>query len=922
MKRLNIISLLTGCLLLASCAEEDFRSDTNPKVIEGMPVTATLSFQSSDLTQVTKATDEESKRVNDLYVLVFNSDGKLSTAQYFGNDTLSKSAGKVKVTMLSGTNYIYAAANVTGNNFSATGNTLKSKIDEFTKLTNNTLDAWKSFSASMVTNDYTWSGGNYLMAGFFTASAPDGDALTGDGAYTISPDGQALTLGAIQLVRVLSEFTFNITSAGNGTFTPTSWELRNAPQSVYLYKQADETSKDNGFFDVSGMGVTANKFQFTLLENLQGSNNPYDESYDDESYEEADWRENPENAPTKGTFIVLKGHYVGQAQNPFKEDELGNRPMDNVDADVTYFIHLGYITNVDDYSVRRNHKYTYNIKITGIDKIVVEAYDKDPETHRADGVIRFADAKVIQTDAHYGVTTLYFPAGTMVDEFISGIQTVKTGFQYQDISTLKADNQDTDWVLFMEKDVADAMEFGPSFSPRSPGLMTIQELAEAFKEGDFSGRDVTLYAYIAENYYENESLASFVNYDPVNGESKSRKMMIAITRSQSGSSSVSTSKYVIQQKPITSIYNLANSSVAGAQTFGIEWVNENLPASYDNKTYEGKAKSGLAYGLSKDDRGKDKWNGLANMKAELKKGGVYTWKDSDISLSQLDYAKAYAACMSRNRDENGDGQITENEIKWYLPAVNQYQYLWTGTDALPDEARLYPRDFRMNNVWEFYHFATSGGNLYWAEEGNATSMNLDEYGYLGYEKYHVRCARNLGKGTSIQIAEKTDNTKDNFIVLDLKDRLTAISLRQSPVQGELLKHNEYSENNKLYKKIRVAKNLIKAGGSNFDQGKNWSETAALIHSNNDPCKKKFGEGWRAPNQREMILITTAGGLTGDKVDIYCSTYFSFWDYETNKAKSKNPAKEERMGFTYCDGDYMTLGATNNKHSIRCVQDVE
>ncbi len=426
MKRFNLLCLLTGCLLLASCSGEDFRSGINPEVTDGIPVTATLSFRTSDSKAITKAAEVSS--VNDLYVLAFNTSGKLSTAQYFGSDTLAKSGSKVQATMLSGTNYIYAVANITTNSLKFNSKTMKQVIDEFAKSSNNTLDSWKSQSAVLTATQVTGDA-PALMTGFYAPTITNGDGLTGDGSCLITTTGaiDASTPGAIQLVRVASLVSFHIDvdkSEGSRatTFQLTSWEVHQAPTAVYLHKQATVgTPSGVTPFNVVTPNVTSNDFNFFLLENRQQAHQSIAAlGFEKESYEEADTRENPAYYPTAGTYVVLKGAFVGYAMKkkestPAQDGSLGegnndtaegdpvtktSSPEENgspaeeestlqpVKADVTYYIHLGYINGADDYSVLRNHQYTYNITIAGIDRIIVEANGGEI-TYRADGTYEF-----------------------------------------------------------------------------------------------------------------------------------------------------------------------------------------------------------------------------------------------------------------------------------------------------------------------------------------------------------------------------------------------------------------------------------------------------------------------------------------------------------------------------------------------------
>lgn len=72
------------------------------------------------------------------------------------------------------------------------------------------------------------------------------------------------------------------------------------------------------------------------------------------------------NAPKYGTYVVLKGKY--------EETKNGSTKT----ADVTYYVHLGDCSaNYNDYNVERNCKYTFNITVAGVDKIIVEAKKKE-----------------------------------------------------------------------------------------------------------------------------------------------------------------------------------------------------------------------------------------------------------------------------------------------------------------------------------------------------------------------------------------------------------------------------------------------------------------------------------------------------------------------------------------------------------------
>ena len=71
-----------------------------------------------------------------------------------------------------------------------------------------------------------------------------------------------------------------------------------------------------------------------------------------------------EFAPKASTYIELTGWF----ENADK----------TVAADVRYYIHLGnFGKDLNHFSVERDHHYTYNVTINGVDDIVVEVEDEN-----------------------------------------------------------------------------------------------------------------------------------------------------------------------------------------------------------------------------------------------------------------------------------------------------------------------------------------------------------------------------------------------------------------------------------------------------------------------------------------------------------------------------------------------------------------
>ena len=77
-------------------------------------------------------------------------------------------------------------------------------------------------------------------------------------------------------------------------------------------------------------------------------------------------------------------------------------------ADVIYTVHLGGIhANWNDFTHRRNHKYTYKIKIIDIDRIIVEALREEDEPRPGiEGVVTDVINPPFDVDCHYGVVNI------------------------------------------------------------------------------------------------------------------------------------------------------------------------------------------------------------------------------------------------------------------------------------------------------------------------------------------------------------------------------------------------------------------------------------------------------------------------------------------------------------------------------------
>ena len=478
-------------------------------------------------------------------------------------------------------------------------------------------------------------------------------------------------------------------------------------------------------------------------------------------------------------------------------------------------------------------------------------------------------------------------------------------------------------------------------------------------------------AFVNEYYYLRHPLtgAKITSWSKVTNKMP-REMIIAMSTKTStdGNSSYSKIHSYISQLSMETFYN---DNATSLDAFGIETYNE-TPLTDSFKFGNPQSENGLS---ESDGRENQKiligasstfdWFKYINYEKNGWTSSVGTDRSSHkLSGGAYKIQAAYSACMSRNRDLNGNGEIDENEIRWFLPSLNEYIRMGIGANALSNAAKLYSGDKTTMKKGDyatdpngypsaytkdgslFYTSSASDRRVYWAIEKGS-------YGLVG--SYYdgsplpIRCIRNLpasAEGAKTDISsidgvksdatfEKHDASENTPIVLEFKDRLVA-SLYRQRVQGSLDIHNEDGDANKFYDGIFVAKDFITSysdGNENkdivlgdiigYDGTVNWEikdEGGGTVeyksYKNNgtmtNPCASydEGGYDWRVPNLVELSAMNAAGLLVHSGSDVACCTQFS--------------NQKVRYGFAYSTLIYC-LGANvdqiSTKVSIRCVRDV-
>ena len=236
------------------------------------------------------------------------------------------------------------------------------------------------------------------------------------------------------------------------------------------------------------------------------------------------------------------------------------------------------------------------------------------------------------------------------------------------------------------------------------------------------------------------------------------------------------------------------------------------------------------------------------------------------------YKAAGAACMSRNRDLNGNGKIDENEVRWYLASVGQYRGLYLAQKVLPVDARLisekelediseeygrteWHNDQNGHNFRGKYHYYTSSkksnAGTFWPEEG-MTNNPVQTTNWVSRAEL-VRCVRTLesnANGITDPQYYYTYPAEEGTQSFNLDGIVVSRGYTNSP----LLLHNETQDMNDLYTSFVVANNDLSG-----------TYTSSTVARYDDPCKSYKNQNnvkgtdeanydWRSPNQKEMALM--------------------------------------------------------------------
>lgn len=926
-KVMKLAYLLMGvALLLSSCSEDIFPGGSE----SNEDVTISLAYSDvspRDIVVNSRATDAEERHLDNLYIYIFDGNGNLKGYKGIeGADNLNQNTSSTTkqdirgIKTRSGESYIYAVANISTGLYpvetssgTVAENKLPINLNEDKARAGGydfTLDQLKAltFNRNNTTIDITSA---FLMSG----AVQDGKLVNITTAGTIASGDNA-----IRLSRIVSKVKFTIkaakTTGVTRSFKLETYDIMNIAVDGSLIGKIDGNSRNKTTNVNNNIGNTvrpndveddAQFFEVYLPENLQDAVRNVTTQAEREDDNQSIPKEFT-NAPANGTYVMLKGKYEETTSSSTKS------------ADVTYYVHLGDCTaDVNNYDVERNCSYTYNITVAGVNKIIVEALKKDgADQPGAEGVVLEygAKGKNMTLDSHYEYMVMRF-----YQDDIIGLKKAGKGYFYQvyalgnhtDVINVGAtttgnkNHVDTSWIQFAIKCSRDntSSKYSTDKTNRGtacsyPGtqykndLYTVEEFLKYLYDkaestsiwtgSDSKGKYVDATCFISENYYKDLTWNQYVN------DVDKRAFYVAnqVETSNDGRSVYAITQYGLTQYNIQTFYD--RSKAGSITAYGCETINDEEGKDF---TVKGKGSQTSSYG-------RDTWNGHTNMLADINKNSD-TWETLKTNKSLI------KACMSRNRDLNGDGKISDAEIRWYAPTISQYIGIWIGEEIMSGESKLFNKatsTLKGESDRMLYYSSTYNENTYFSEEGLATNHN-NSY----YPPKLVRCLRNL-KSNDVgynRTPDKYYTYESSVVTLNNVDEK---ALNTSEEQGELNAHTERSALNKPAKKFKISNEKYYGEGYTDWRGWHWTgvtPTQEHVVDGTFKCYNNYEEGdkkWRVPNQRELSVMFL---VDKDKItDTYCRTIFS----NTNFRKS----------WTYSSNIFtMDVNKWNTTGSVRCIK---
>lgn len=812
MKTLKYFLAIAASALMMFACQEDADIDN---FVTGSALKLRFEIPNFEQVEVTRGAVEETEAYN-VYLFVFDGEGNRKAVKSIDLSNHASNNGansyirtydvEPNITLDRGTYDIYAIANTTSNAL---------------------WNGFDVFNAAMTKNEFEAAA--LAMTGVENTSTRM--TLSGHTTYT-SGAADETAIANIQLSRPYAKVTFNVktgTKNPNFTFTPTSYDIYNVPAQSRMF--ANSTNAADDYKDYTNRAINqTGTFEYWQLENkfdvVSGVS-----KYTDREKRKAD--RSFVYAYETSTYVVIYGEAIEKDDN--------NIVTKN--AKVNYTIHLGDFSptgNVGNFSVERNTHYTYNVTVNGVDMIEVEAKRESGEYENgAEGTIidMTSSKQVYNLDAHYETVLLQLDLAAIheagVDAMTVAVSTPIMEPEYKNMTVKWSDllnedktvnqakvnefftNYDAKWIEFMPVSAA-AFEAYPGKD--SDKLLDICELMNAIYTKTLTDDDKDgicyVIAFVNEFYYDDlKNEAGYVDWPRFVNKQEGREMKIlqAPEISDDGHSIYSQALCAFHQQSISTMFDIDSEG----NVFGIEMYDETGLLDISTSTERASVNDGRLNMLGGTE-GTTNINGYITDKNWISyvNNGGYSYNGQPngntynvLVMNTGSTKDAAYACMQRNRDLDGNKTIEGDEIRWYMPALNQYSAFWFGEEALPTYARLYQGDmsevksYNDHNTLHHYYTSSNGTNrVFWAIEGSSFSEDNASYQAA---THNTRCIRNLAAVEEAAATVVTFSGKTVYV-----NGFTENAYRVATQSGQYPAHHERDIANKLPKAFKVSEVAI------------------------------------------------------------------------------------------------------------------
>lgn len=695
-----------------------------------------------------------------------------------------------------------------------------------------------------------------------------------------------------------------------------------------------------------------------------------------------------------------------------------------------YIIHLGYLgSDATDFNAYRNTKYTYNVYINGIDKIRVEAYndDKKPDkdTNGVEGLVTDIDNPTYMLDCHYHSYNIQLTEtdlnnfGFIITTYDSGIQHT---YQESNFPTgTKPTDQEFQYISWVElRPTTDATTLA-EYKPRTGGDEKTFNLLDASRGLTSAQKSTSGWYTVFVNEYTYEGLDGkeqdtdwrrYVNQP-------SRRFYIRVTRkiSPDGHSLYATSKYAGIQRSIQTYYSEIDYPTTGG-VLGMEHENEVLGLNVGRTyTYAASDVNGRynvwcwLNGITTDvtlspGAALKKWDDvIVPTKMQhiypVDKQGI-TIIDHDATLPSLingtyeeifngnlikdetyykmlpqgdteegdHWLEAVNACMNRNRDNNGNGTIEPEELRWYVPAKSKYLRMILGKNALTTPLTNYDNvsqlvseesdsksGIAIKDCTRLMNFTSDGHAILSFNGTSSSNWAKTEMTDIASSPWNVRCVRNLG--TDLSTITKEDKTIPAY---EHDETSRTVSMKYYGVnayrRAEMFSGNGTTDGtmpvhiinetryNRPFQKFQYSEgrhqldnkgdNAKYDGVLNYNYSNPYNIVRVTEYINQNPCKEIYGDGWRLPNISELSIMRNIGLFddfytgTGQYINraYLLSCTKTYYDSKGTGYVLSSDTERNFLGVVYDNTVEILANAQDNQSSyytrnlyFRCVRDV-